>query len=238
MTPLSASVGAGGTNHPDDVARVTDRLVALGYTWAARDAPSLVRAVKLFQAIKAGRSRVDGVDGRVDPGGDTEAWLRAPNAPRWVRMTESAPGLHNHEAAQKNDHHDYGTDWFDAFIVGAAAHYQATYRNPRMVAAPITLNDVSLPEGGDTLAHKGHECGNVGDLRVPKKDGTTGTRWDAPDFDRFAARAQLKSLRATPGFKVVYFNDPALVTEGLCKPLASHDDHFHVETVPPVRQPG
>lgn len=55
---LSSSVGKNGVNHPEDVAVVRARLVALGFDWivgATNAGPAFIAAIELFQSIKAGR---------------------------------------------------------------------------------------------------------------------------------------------------------------------------------------
>lgn len=51
-------------------------------------------------------------------------------------------------------------------------------------------------------------------------------------------RAMLEALAAEPLFERTFFNDPALIAEGLCTRLSGHDDHAHVEIHPPVRRGG
>ena len=49
-------------------------------------------------------------------------------------------------------------------------------------------------------------------------------------YDRGATRALIKAIRAAaPGHvKLIYFNDPVLISEGLTTWFAGHDDHLHV----------
>jgi hypothetical protein len=235
---LLASVGLNGRNIQSDVNAVRSRLRQLGFV-VGEDGPcgpQLIKAIQLFQAIKEGLDviRHTRVDGRVDPNGQTLKWLNAANAPRWQRMTASGPGLHNHEATQLNDNHDFGTSWLDETLNAAGALYQQGLREG---AAPISVNNASLPTGGDTPSHKGHETGLVADLRLPRKDGRSGGITTAsPEYDREAMRAQLKALKAQPLFDRAYLNDQVLIIEDLCRPLGGHDNHVHFEIKPPVRQ--
>lgn len=252
---LLDSVGARGRNLAVDVMALREHLVSLGYTWAAGPStvgPKLTAAIRLFQSIVHGIDVVGAssrIDGRVDPDGNTLRWLNAANAPRWVRMTPSAPGLWNHDATQLHDLHDFGTSWLDTFLVGAGAEYQLwrteadRQRSAQPGAgtkppAPLTVNDASLPEGGNTPAHVGHETGLVADLRLPNRDGSAGgISVFTPTYDRDAMRAQLQALRSQPNFDVAFLNDKVLISEGLCRPLGGHDDHVHVEIEPPRLQP-
>lgn len=239
---LSSSVGNGGVNSPSDVKLVRDRFVALGFSWLSGHTtvgPTFIKAIRLFQAIKSGSDVVNAgskIDGRIDPGGDTLKWLNASNAPRWMRLTEQDVGLVNYEVKDTTDTHDYGTQWLDDTLRAAGKTYHSAWLTWNTKAAPIAVNDASLPQGGDTPSHAGHETGLVADLRLPKKDGSVGGITTADlRFDRDAMRAQLQALRAQPLFDRVFLNDSTLIGEGLCAPLSGHDDHVHYEIKPPPR---
>jgi hypothetical protein len=49
-------------------------------------------------------------------------------------------------------------------------------------------------------------------------------------YERTATRALVKAIRAAaPGHvKLIYFNDPVLIREGLTRYYPGHDDHVHV----------
>ncbi len=241
---LSGSVGIGGVNKADDVKAVKGRLYELGYTWvgdpksADRDR-GLFDAIKLFQSIIAGRSTVNG-DGRVDVSGITHRWLQAANAPRWVLMPNSDPdnGLVNGELAEIQDNHDYGTHWLVEVIKEIAQDYQNSYRKTHPKAAFFAINDVSLPYGGNTPDHSGHETGMMCDVFLPKTNGAFGgIFWSSSEYDQDATRAILKSIRKQKLVKAgaVFFNDKKLIQEGLCTQMIGHDHHIHFEINPPAR---
>jgi hypothetical protein len=153
-------------------------------------------------------------------------------------MPKSDPGngFVNGELRETHDNHDFGTSWLADAIKEIAQDYQNTHRKNHPKAAPFAINDVSLPHGGDTRDHAGHETGLMCDVFLPKQDGTFGgIFWSSPEYDRNAARAQLKSIRRHKLFRVVFFNDPQLIDEGLCKWASGHDHHLHFEINPPVR---
>lgn len=244
--PLTGSVGNGGANVAANVAAVQARLNQLGFTWPLADGSGVagtrtIAAIRLFQAVKNGNQTI-GVaqnDGRIDPNGDTHRWLEAGNAPRWQFMPagSDAEGFVNIEVADPSDTHDFGTDWLARFIADAGAAYQADYRSAHSPSAPITINDASLPQGGNTPDHQGHETGLSCDLRLPRTDGTApgGTTVAHPRYDRAAARAMLQALAAQPLFHLAYLNDNVLIAAGLCIAQADHDDHIHVQIRPPAR---
>jgi hypothetical protein len=87
----------------------------------------------------------------------------------------------------------------------------------------------------DTPQHAGHETGLACDMRLPRKDGQSGgITFEAQVYDRNTARAQLKALRVQPLFKRAFFNDPALIQEGLCARATGHDNHIHFEVGAPA----
>lgn len=235
---LSASVGLRGANRASDINLVRDRLVALGYSFAAGSSVNnLVQAIQLFQSAIAGSTSIRG-DGRVDVGGRTQSFLEAANAPRWMRMPGQGVGFYNVEVLdQPGDSHDYGIDWVSNVIRAAGIHYELAYRKNRSDIAPMAINDVSLPRGGRTPDHSGHQSGNAGDIVLPRKGGRFGgTRWTNTNYDRNATEAIIKALRAQPWIdkNTLYFNDPALINKGLCRRAGGHDDHIHFEVnVPP-----
>ena len=63
-------------------------------------------------------------------------------------------------------------------------------------------------------------------------------RWTT--YDRAATRDLIKAIRATASghVKLIYFNDPVLIREGLTTWYSGHDDHLHIrycEKIHPVR---
>ena len=257
---LTGSVGFGGSNQPDDVRTVQQRLVALGFDWVPTNGTVggtqsddvTVKAIKLFQSIVIGSRKVVG-DGCVDVGGGTHKWLRAANAPRWLEVPAGsfADGYRNSEL-EEPEQFDHATSWMTATIEGAGAAYKIAHIDNHPTGttpALLTLNDFSPPRGGDAQGHAGHETGLDCDMRVPKKDGTApgtgaeaGITWNKgngsqvnPDYDRDAMRAMLTAITNQPLWRRTFFNDPVLIGEGLCTAQPDHDDHAHFEINPPVR---
>jgi hypothetical protein len=241
---ISASVGIGGVNKAEDVKAVKARLYELGYKWvgdptnADRDR-GLFDAIKLFQSIIMSRSTISG-DGRIDVGEMTHRWLQAANAPQWILMPNNEPenGFVNGELAETDDHHDFGTHWLADIVKAIALDYQINYRRTNPQSAPFAINDVSLPHGGDTPDHLGHETGMMCDVFLPKKDGNFGgILWSNSEYDQDATRAILKSIRKQKLVRTeaIFFNDQQLVKEGLCTPLNGHSNHIHFEINAPLR---
>jgi hypothetical protein len=240
---LSGSVGSGGVNKEADVKAVKQRLQDLGYTWVGDPnnktiTTGTIQAIKLFQSIIAGRSTLAG-DGRIDLGGPTHRWLQAKNAPHWVTMPKSdlSIGFRNYELEQTGDNHDFGTDWLSDAIRAIAKDYNDNHRRSSDTIAPFVINDVSIPHGGDTPDHAGHETGLMCDVLLPRKGGNFGglNWWDTSIYDQNATKAMLQSIRKYKLVRAVFFNDQKLIDLGLCNWAIGHDNHIHFEINPPVR---
>jgi peptidoglycan hydrolase-like protein with peptidoglycan-binding domain len=97
----------------------------------------------------------------------------------------------------------------------------------------LPVGDVSLEHPGDIPGHTTHERGLDVDLR-PIRDNRDQCRWGTnyrfASYDRAATRALIRAIRATaPGHvKLIYFNDPVLIGEGLTTWYTGHDDHLHI----------
>jgi len=97
----------------------------------------------------------------------------------------------------------------------------------------VPIGDVSREHGGDIPLHQSHEVGLDVDLR-PIRDNenqcTWGTNWRFASYDRGATRTLIQAIRAAaPGHvKLIYFNDPVLIREGLTRWYSGHDDHLHI----------
>lgn len=240
---IQASVGSGGANKPGDVRAVKTRLIELGFDWISSEGvidqvdQLTIDTIKLFQTIKEGLNTITG-DGRVDVNGDTLRWLQASNAPRWMMMPPGSreEGFVNDELADHSDHHDFGTNWLAETLRGAGAKYRADFLSVHPNAALLSINDTSLPRGGNTPAHATHESGLASDIRLPRKDGDVGGITTAQAaYDRSAMRAMLQVFLAQPFAKRVLLNDSVLRTEGLCSFADGHDNHAHFEIKPPAR---
>lgn len=242
---IQKSVGLNGVNRASDVRAVKSRLVELGFDWLTADdvmGPSTIKTIKLFQAIKNGRNIVNimGNDGKIDPNGDTHKWLNADNAPRWAQMPlgSKAEGFFNGELADTSDAHDFGTLWLADTLKGAGATYRENHLVANPAAALLTINDTSLPQGGDTPMHATHESGLACDIRLPKKNGTTGgITVESGTYDRRAMRAMLQAFLSQKLATRALLSDQVLVAEGLCMAAQGHLNHAHFEIKPPPRIP-
>ena len=241
---IEKSVGLNGVNNPEDVLAIKTRLIDLGFDFinASAEVDALtVRAIRLFQAIKNGLTKlnVPQNDGRIDVNGDAIKWLNASNAPRWVRMPAGSKeeGMVNDNIADLGDKHDFGTNWMADTLSATGLTYIAEFLTSHAGAALLHVNDTSLPQGGDTQAHKEHESGLQSDIRLPHKDGSVGgiTVSTQGVYDRNAMRAMIKAFLKQPLARRVFLNDGVLIAEGLCHHADGHDNHAHFEIKPPAR---
>jgi hypothetical protein len=97
----------------------------------------------------------------------------------------------------------------------------------------VAVGDISFEFGGDTPDHQTHERGLDVDLRPMRKANdqcSVRTNWRLAAYDRTATLALVRAIRAiAPGHvKLIYFNDPVLIDEGLTTWHSGHDDHLHV----------
>lgn len=97
----------------------------------------------------------------------------------------------------------------------------------------VVVGDIGFEHGGDIRLHNTHEVGLDVDVRLIRKKENQclfGTNYRASSYDRSATRALIRAIRATaPGHvKLIYFNDPVLIREGLTTHFPGHDDHLHI----------
>jgi peptidoglycan hydrolase-like protein with peptidoglycan-binding domain len=97
----------------------------------------------------------------------------------------------------------------------------------------ISVGDVGFEHGGAIPGHLTHRVGLDVDVRPMRdaRDQCVGrTNWRLASYDRTATRALINAIRATaPGHvKLIYFNDPVLIREGLVTAHVGHDDHLHI----------
>ncbi|MGH3662929.1 MAG: penicillin-insensitive murein endopeptidase [Micromonosporaceae bacterium] len=99
---------------------------------------------------------------------------------------------------------------------------------------PVPLGDAGFEHGGDIPGHASHDVGMDIDIWPIRTDSAqcTASRitWQSSTYDRAATRQLVQAIRSSaPGHvKLIFFNDPVLIGEGLTTQLANHDNHLHV----------
>jgi peptidoglycan hydrolase-like protein with peptidoglycan-binding domain len=97
----------------------------------------------------------------------------------------------------------------------------------------VAIGDIGFEHGGNIPGHQSHERGLDVDVRPMRRDEQP-CRWGGSfrlaSYDRTATRDLVRAIRAAaPGHvKVIYFNDPVLIREGLTRWHSGHDDHLHI----------
>lgn len=249
---LTGSVGTGTPksglphNNPEDVAKVRDRFIELGYTWVAGTMTGkeseFIRTIKLFNSTCKGSGKADNGDGRVDRHGVVHRWLAAQNAPGWVDMTDYY-GIGwqrtDLEFKVKNSH---TTTWMHDRIIRAGFEYKAKAINGgNWDFPPLWIRDLSPPNGGGATGHKSHETGIDVDMRLPllPPNSHLWTRLQGhkytEKFHRQAALIQVEAIWAKMDPKNVWFNDPEFAKKNLSSDKEpNHGNHYHIRIKPPI----
>jgi peptidoglycan hydrolase-like protein with peptidoglycan-binding domain len=97
----------------------------------------------------------------------------------------------------------------------------------------VAVGDVGFEHGGAIRGHTTHRLGLDVDVRLMRKNNDQcqyPSNYRLGSYDRTATRALIKAIRAAaPGHvKLIYFNDPVLIKEGLVRANPGHDDHLHI----------
>jgi hypothetical protein len=235
---LTGSVGENGANAASDVLAVKNRLADLGFKVRRNSGVDndTIHAIKLFQSIIQGFTVIN-ADGRIDVGGPSHQILESAQTPRWQEMPNgsSDQGFLNFDHVQL-DNHDFGTHWLIDTIKGAGAFYRDTHLASHPKAALLTTNNLSVPRGGQSPFHVSHQTGLSCDILLPREDGTSGGIVISDSvYDRSAMRAMLQALRSqTHKVAQILLNDFTLRTEGLCVLAPGHDNHAHIDILPPT----
>jgi peptidoglycan hydrolase-like protein with peptidoglycan-binding domain len=98
----------------------------------------------------------------------------------------------------------------------------------------VPLGDAGFEHGGAISGHSSHQVGMDIDIWPIRTDSAQCTAeritWQSATYDREATRALAKAVRdAAPGHvRLIFFNDPVLIEEGLTTSYPNHDNHLHV----------
>jgi len=98
----------------------------------------------------------------------------------------------------------------------------------------VPYGDAGFEHGGDIPGHGSHEVGldiDIWPIRTDSAQCTAGRiTWESSTYDRAATRQLVQAIRAAaPGHvRIIFFNDPVLISEGLTSEWDAHDNHLHV----------
>ncbi|MGH3736951.1 MAG: penicillin-insensitive murein endopeptidase [Micromonosporaceae bacterium] len=116
----------------------------------------------------------------------------------------------------------------------AIGQLEAAVRSFGTADGRVPLGDVSFEHGGDIPGHASHEVGldvDVWPIRTDSAQCTAGRiTWQSTTYDRAATRRLVQAIRgrASGHIKLIFFNDPVLVNEGLTRSYPNHDNHLHI----------
>ena len=238
---MDASVGPHGANRASDVRAIQQRLKDLGFriTVDGEYGPQTERALKTFESIIRGTERGSDVNGTIRNGTTLHRMLESNDAPRWVEVPKSGVGFHNVDA----DNHDFGTTHLVEVLKDCAKNYHHDYWSAHPDSARIATNDASVPSGGDTHDHHTHENGLDLDLRLPRKDGGSGSRTDWSNYDHNASYAMVEAFAEDDRVERVIISDPLIHSRIAASQPSwghkvfdggkSHKSHIHVDVAPP-----
>ena len=122
-------------------------------------------------------------------------------------------------------------DWGTAAAIGqleAAASNVVQLGHGR-----VAVGDIGHEHGGNIAGHQSHERGldvDVRPMRIAKDQCRSRVNYRSTAYDRAATRDLIKAIRATAKghVKLIFFNDPVLIREGLTTWYTGHDDHLHI----------
>lgn len=123
-------------------------------------------------------------------------------------------------------------NWATAAAIGQLEQAARTFAGTGQGRIP--LGDAGFEHGGDIPGHASHEVGldvDIWPIRTDNAQCTAGRiTWQSSTYDRAATRTLVNNIRAAaPGHvRLIFFNDPVLIDEGLTTPLDGHDNHLHV----------
>lgn len=170
--------------------------------------------------------------------------------PESETVNEGTPqtGFFNRELViEITDDHDWGSNWLGELIIAAGKKYRDNYLwkdgNANRFKSLITLNDFSVPLGGASPDHAGHQTGTTFDMVLPWKDGTArrpGIYSSDKRFDTEALQEMLKAFKEAaadnpngPQIDRMLFSGPKSIHQAigdqLLKKNSHHKDHVDLK---------
>ena len=128
---------------------------------------------------------------------------------------------------------DWGTAAAIAHLTAAADLFHSR------TSERVAIGDISFEHGGEIALHTTHEDGLDIDVAMIRIDGRQcnypAITYRSGQYDRADTRRLLQAIHETFGshLKLIYFNDPQLVDEGLSRRYPNHDGHIHVRLCEP-----
>ena len=123
----------------------------------------------------------------------------------------------------------YGRPELLDFVRAVAAEWARRHPDLKLV-----VGDLSLRGGGPFARHGGeHQDGREVDIWPVSNNGRTEpTNVFAPNYSRELTTELIKIIHQVNPRAAVYFDDPALVSDGLVRATLDHNTHMHVTLLP------
>jgi hypothetical protein len=219
VTPLTASVGRQGQNHPGDVLSVQQLLNIAGAAIKedSNCGRSTISAIEDYQRNWTGHP-----DGRVDPHGTT--WIKLSERKLKVKRhgylllpQVSGNGYYRYSTTDRQ----YGSEATVTTLVNVSKTFMQTFPG-----VEVGIGDMSFANGAPMSPHKTHRNGRNADIRPIRADGKQKPVfiWE-PDYSRERTKTLVELLRAETNVRSILFNDAAIA--GVTH-WEGHDNHLHV----------
>ncbi|MBI2378517.1 MAG: penicillin-insensitive murein endopeptidase [Deltaproteobacteria bacterium] len=236
LLTLSGSVGVRAQNSPSDVRAVQQRLKDLGFDVGVdgKLGSGTMRVIRIYESMLNGGENIAENSGRIEPGGEVAKALASKSSPSWVRIPKSGTGFVNEDY----DGYSWGSSITRDVINDAGVRYQNNWLASNPSASKIGINDVSKRAGGPNRDHETHEAGLDIDVRLPRTDGTSGSRVGWRNYDRNSAEAVIRAFGEDPRVERIIIGDWTLLkriqdSDATWKDKvvaqSDHKDHIHVD---------
>ncbi len=142
------------------------------------------------------------------------------------------PGFQANPLCDYHSGNGSAANWGTAAAVGQLEAAAVLFN--RRTGLKVSVGELSWEHGGSIRGHATHEVGLDVDLGLIRRDGRhcrrLGLSYKQAQYDRAKTRQLIRAIyEAAPGqVRLIYFNDPVLVREGIVVPYPRHDDHLHV----------
>lgn len=139
----------------------------------------------------------------------------------FIELPKEAEGLTNNN--RTFDSHFGKPETIEALLkVGRLWHQQ-------FPMAHISIGHISRKNGAVFPPHKSHRLGVDIDVRPFRNDlQNLPCRFQDINYNRDLTRKLIVMIRANTKVKLILFNDPVLIAEGLCRYYNGHDNHLHI----------
>jgi penicillin-insensitive murein DD-endopeptidase len=211
-----------------------DRLVALGFMTAAQKAtgsgnfgPLTEQALKAFQ-------RQHGIEPSGELMDETYKALRTGSQAASPIISASSTAIDTLLPESGVGFTTYNREPGGADQFGRASTIQSLIQLGHAWAethptTPFSVGDMSRKGGGPFPPHASHKDGRNADLRPLTKNGINQpTNISDSTYSRARTTELVTVIRQLFSGVTIFFNDPQLISSGMTKHAAGHDNHLHV----------